>query len=441
MFWSKANLLSCLVFLMVLLILRVPLSAQPPKPLAIRYWGQSMVSIETYWNLTVVIDPYNLKIGYDDPAIQADLVLVTHEHFDHNNVSLIQGNPQVVKGLDEQGAVLNKNLILERKENDPLVRLADYDDSQFYSEHAIHIQTIASHHDNQSGQKRGQNAMLLIEANGLRLLHCGDLGQDRLTDDQLNQIGRLDILLIPVGGVYTIDAAGAVEIINQLEPRFVLPIHYKTKQLTTPLNPIDPFLKACPKKYQRVEPVGNTLAVLQNPDPAFEKQQLVLLKTRPWKMPKELAQLFEQKEKVARQVKADYARLSVKQLNHKPSDGSHTPRWNVEHIMARELGFLSAIYSHLNPMILPIDLNPPQTPPQYQPAHPDWTGDEEARQIERTQAFSRRFAYLLNGLELSDTPKDSPWPLRELFTRMSEHYLHHTNKLPTKFKLPDWPRD
>ena len=158
-------------------------------------------------------------------------------------------------------------------------------------------------------------------------------------------------------------------------------------------------------------------------------------------MPKELAQLFGQKEKVARQVEADYARLSVRQLNHKPSDGTHMPRWNAEHIMGRELGFFSNIYSHRSPMILPIDLNPPQTPPEYQPRHPDWTGDEEARQIERTQAFTRRFAYLLNGIEPNQTPKGSPWPLKKLFDQMAHHYQYHTNKLPPKFKLLDWPKD
>lgn len=431
----------CLVIISCILCVTNFTQAQQPKPVAIRFWGQSMISIETYWNLKVVIDPYALNIGYGNPAVQADLVLVTHEHMDHNNVSMVNGTPQVVKGLDKAGAVIAKNFILERKENSTNVTLSDFDESKFYSEHAIHIQTIASHHDTNGGKERGQNAMFLIETNGLRILHCGDLGQTELTDAQLNQIGMLDVLIIPVGGVYTIDALQAVGIINQLEPRFVLPVHYKTKQLTIKLNTVEPFLESCPKKYQRVRPVGNTFAVLQNPDPAFEKKKLVVLNTRSWEMPLEMIQLFIAKENSARSVQSSYSGLSANQLNHRPSNGTHTPRWNAEHIMGRELLFFSTIYSHLNPMIFPIDLNPAQTPPEYHAANPNWNGEEEARQIERTQAFTRRFAYLLHGIDLDTKPKGSPWALGELLTRMADHYHHHTDNLPAKFKLPDWPQN
>ena len=415
-------------------------TAQAAKPVAIRFWGHALVSIETYWNLRVVIDPYQTKIGYDDPKLSADLVLVTHEHFDHNHVAMIQGKPHVIRGLDKQGLVLAHDLILNRRENADEITLTPYDEKIAYVEHALRVQSIGSQHDLKEGTDRGHNAMFLIETYGLRILHCGDLGQKTLTDAQLNRIGRLDVLIIPVGGVYTIDGQQAVEIINQLEPRFVVPIHFKTEQLTVNLETLDKFLENCPNKYQRVQAVGNTFAVSFIADRAFEKQKLILLKTRPWQMPDSLAKLFDAKEKVAHSVKSSYSQLSITQLNHEPSNGTHTPRWNAEHIMAAELNFFSSIYSHLDPMIRPVDLSPPQTPPEYQPAHPDWTGAEEARQIERVQAFTRRFAYLLDGVKLSETPIGSPWSLKELLERMADHYQHHTDNLSSKFKLPDWPK-
>ena len=105
------------------LLAATPLTAAPGKPVAVRFWGQGLVTIETYWNLTVAIDPYALRIGYDDPGIESDLVLVTHEHFDHNNVELIGGTPSVIRGLDDSGGVRVVDVVLDRAPNSPRASL------------------------------------------------------------------------------------------------------------------------------------------------------------------------------------------------------------------------------------------------------------------------------------------------------------------------------
>ena len=427
--------------LLSVLLAAAGVSAEPGKPVAVRFWGQGLVTIETYWNLRIAIDPYALKIGYSDPGLEADLVLVTHEHFDHNNVDLIRGEPHVARGLDGSGGVRPVDLILDRPPNAASPRLFNASEPTGRSEHAIRIRTVASFHDDRAGKKRGPNAMFLVEADSVRILHCGDLGQSLLTERQLEAIGPLDVLCIPVGGKYTVDGAQAARIIEQLEPRIVVPIHYKTAQLTIGLDTLDPFLEALPEGYQRVSRPGNTVAVAHASGPSTASVQVAILGTTPWAMPRELAELFARKEAAGRDTQALFATLSVVRMNHRPSDGTHTPRWNAEHMMGRELGFFSAIYAGIDPVIGPIDLNPAQMPPDYVPAHPDWTGEEEARQIARVGRFTRRFAYLLDGMDLDEKPAGSWWTLRRLLLQMQRHYGQHSANVRKKFELPDWPQE
>lgn len=421
-----------------LLLTATAASADPGRPVAVRFWGQGLVTIETYWNLRIAVDPYALQIGYDDPKIKADLVLVTHEHFDHNNVSLVGGAPIVERGLDADGRFRPLDVVLDRPPNEPAPRLRPTT-ADPYPARTVRIRSIESYHDDVAGEQRGRNAMFLIEVNGTRILHCGDLGQARLTPRQLQAIGPIDVLLIPVGGVYTINGRDAAEITAQLGPRMVVPIHYKTALLTIELQTADSFLAALGPDYRQVLPVGNTLAV-SAADGATAEPAVVLLKTRPWQMGPELAALYETKEQAAAAAQEVFAPLSVGQMNHRPGDGTHTPRWNAEHMMGRELGYFTTIFSTVDPQVAVIDLNPQQMPPDYKAAHPDWTGAEEARQIERVQRLSRRFAYLLDGMDLDATPADGTWTLRALLEQMQRHYQQHTANVKKKFQLPDWPQ-
>lgn len=426
----------CLVFCIVPLV-----NADPGEPVAVRWWGQGMVSIETYWNQCVVIDPYALSIGYEDPHVRGDLVLVTHEHFDHNNVPLVSGDPFVTRGLGENGKVQDVHHMLDRPPNEEKAQWRDYRRWIKRDSHAIEVTSIPSWHDDKQGSERGANALFLIEVDGVRIVHCGDLGQTRLTDEQLEALGRIDLLLIPVGGKYTINGKQAALIVRQLNPRRVVPIHYKTPPLTIDLDNEESFVAALQTDHEIVRPPGNTVAIRSADGREPGRPQVFVLGYRPWEMPPELAKLFADMETANRASQAVFAPLSVAQMNHRPSDGTHTPRWNAEHMMGRELGFFSEIYAELDPELVKIDLNPAQMPPDYVAAHPDWTGAEEARQIERAGQFTRRFSYLLDGLDLDKQAPGSSWTPRKLLEQMQRHFGEHTANVKKKFALPDWPAE
>lgn len=175
----------------------------------LRYYGQSFFVITTGGGARIVLDPFG-NIGFPLPSgVEADAVFITHEHGDHNNAALIGGGAKVFRGITT--APLAWNTIRER-----------VGDARVYS--------VPSFHDNEGGTSgRGFNALFVVEANGLRIAHLGDLGQAALTDTQLRALGRIDVLLIPVGGApFTIGGAEATQITEQIQPRLVIPMHYKT---------------------------------------------------------------------------------------------------------------------------------------------------------------------------------------------------------------------
>ena len=147
------------------------------------------------------------------PRGNADIVVVSHGHYDHNNIKAISGAPFIIDGPGE------------------------------YEIKGVSIKGLVGFHDQKQGEERGLDTIYLIELDDLRICHLGDLGQPRLTDEQIEEIGEVDILLIPVGGVYTIDARQAVEIAEQLEPSLIIPMHYKIPGLKIGLDSADKFLK------------------------------------------------------------------------------------------------------------------------------------------------------------------------------------------------------
>ena len=168
-------------------------------------------------HVNIVIDPYSEDIGLKVPKLEADILLVSHGHHDHNNVKAVGGNPFLVSGPGE------------------------------YEIKEVFIQGIPAFHDSSSGKERGTNTIYTIEAEELRLCHLGDLGQKELTPEQIDKIGQVDILMIPVGGVYTISAKEAVKIMSQIEPNIIIPMHYQLPKLNPPaggkLDGLDKFLK------------------------------------------------------------------------------------------------------------------------------------------------------------------------------------------------------
>jgi len=165
----------------------------------------------------IVIDPFDDSLGLKVPNFSADIALVTHEHYDHNNIKALKGDPFVINGPGE------------------------------YEVKGVFIQGIPSFHDDEEGKKRGQNTIYVFEAEGVRFCHLGDFGQKQLTDEQLEEIDSVDILMIPVGGTYTIDSSGASKIISQIEPKIAIPMHYQLPKLKIKLDGVDKFLKTMGK--------------------------------------------------------------------------------------------------------------------------------------------------------------------------------------------------
>ena len=168
----------------------------------------------------------------------------------------------------------------------------------------------------------------------------------------------------------------------------------------------------------------------------------IKISDQPWEMAdSELAELFDRKESSSASSRAVFAALSAKQMNFVPGDGSHTPRWNTEHMMGRELLFFSQIYHSIDPEIPVMNLNPKQMPKDYVAAHPQWTGQEEALLTLRVEAFSRRFAYYLKDLPLDEKTKGSKmWSPRGLLAQMERHYKQHTENVKKKMELENWPK-
>lgn len=166
----------------------------------------------------VVIDPFDEKTGLKVPNLSADVLLITHDHIDHNNKKSVKGAPFLIESPGE------------------------------YEVKGVFIKGIPSFHDAEQGKERGKNTIYTIEAEDLKFCHLGDLGQNQLTDEQVEEIGHVDILMIPVGGQYTISSQEAVKIVSQIEPRVVVPMHYSIPHLKIKLDGVDKFLKAMGKK-------------------------------------------------------------------------------------------------------------------------------------------------------------------------------------------------
>ncbi|MCX6764681.1 MAG: MBL fold metallo-hydrolase [Candidatus Nealsonbacteria bacterium] len=179
--------------------------------------GQSLfeitVSARQGEETKIVIDPFDESYGLKLPKLQADILLVSHEHKDHSNVGGVLGNYFLIENPGE------------------------------YEAKGVYVKGIPAFHDSSSGKERGKITMFKILAEEIKICHLSDLGQKELTEQQLDEIGEVDILLIPVGGNYTIAAKEASMIISQIEPKIVIPMHYQIPKLKLKLEELDKFLK------------------------------------------------------------------------------------------------------------------------------------------------------------------------------------------------------
>jgi len=178
----------------------------------IKYLAHAAFLITSDAGTRIVTDPYETSDALKHGVIKetADILTVSHEHGDHNNIAAVQGNPKVVRGTSEVKG--------------------------------IKIKAVPAAHDNKGGSQRGKNTVFCFEVDGINICHAGDLGHV-LTAEQVKAIGKVDVLMIPVGGFFTIDAKTAAKVCDQLKPKVIIPMHYKTDKINFPIASADEFLK------------------------------------------------------------------------------------------------------------------------------------------------------------------------------------------------------
>jgi len=214
------------------------------KGITIKYFGHSSFGISDREGMKIVTDPYDPMLGYTFPSISTKVLTVSHDHFDHNNIAALQSYGQLI---NTTGNFTNGN---------------------------IKINGIASWHDPEQGALRGPNTIYTYEINKIKVCHLGDLGHE-LSEEQINSIGNVDVLMIPVGGFFTINSEEAIKVINSLNPKVVIPMHYTT-DASRPLfgdylAPIDDFTSKIQTEGWNVEKASSL---------TLTKQMLNTMKTK-----------------------------------------------------------------------------------------------------------------------------------------------------------------
>jgi L-ascorbate metabolism protein UlaG (beta-lactamase superfamily) len=179
---------------------------------------------------TVVIDPHDGRsLGIKPPAASADIVLMTHEHYDHRAAWIINGNHEDVMAREGR-----------------------------FSVKGLEVEGFRTFHDTTGGSERGMNTVYLFEMDGLRICHCGDLGCIP-GDDIISRIKGVDILMVPTGEVFTMEMRDVRRFIELVNPTITVPMHYRVGGLTLPISTIDDFLEIIPEEY--VDYIGNEIDV------------------------------------------------------------------------------------------------------------------------------------------------------------------------------------
>ncbi len=213
----------------------------------VQWLGHAAFLITTQDGTRILMDPYlsgafDGGIGYGPIELDAQIVTISHDHHeDHNHTDTVKGDPVVVKGQGQETVS------------------------------GVDIKRVHTFHDNSDGKERGDNHVVCLNVDGILLCHLGDLGHV-LTDEQVNEIGRPDVLLVPTGGIFTLDPDEATTVMNQLKPRMLIPMHYKTEKCGFPIATVDEFLAG----KDRVQQAGDSVLEVQA-DSLPESTEIVVL--------------------------------------------------------------------------------------------------------------------------------------------------------------------
>lgn len=213
----------------------------------IEYLGHSCFKLTESTGTSIVCDPYSGEVvGFSMPKVEADVVTVSHHHNDHDLVENVGGNP----------------IIIDKESN------RDFD--------GVEINSIKSFHDASRGKKRGENVIFKFRMDGIDVCHLGDLGE-KCSPDLIETLLPVNVLLIPVGGNYTIDAEMAKEYVDRIMPDIVIPMHFRTKDCKLDIDKVDEFLNLFDGEIIE-EPEENSIE-LSRTDLSGETKIVVLRRT------------------------------------------------------------------------------------------------------------------------------------------------------------------
>jgi L-ascorbate metabolism protein UlaG (beta-lactamase superfamily) len=247
----------CFIMLVGFVSLFLPTRSYAADKPTLTWYGQSFFSLVSSKGTKVVFDPHAIE-AFGRHEVPADLVLISHLHDDHTQLGVIANaaKAKVVQGLKVRG---------RSTEWVPI-------DLTFRD---VHVQSVGVYHDSVEGMERGRNTIFIVEMDGLRFVHLGDLGHV-LSPKDIQKIGAVDVLMIPIGGVYTINGSEAKKVVAQLKPkRFIVPMHYGVKGYED-LLPEAEFLED-QTKIRRVE--GNKLTI----DPAAKPEAAATIVLLDWR--------------------------------------------------------------------------------------------------------------------------------------------------------------
>jgi L-ascorbate metabolism protein UlaG (beta-lactamase superfamily) len=203
----------------------------------IKWLGHSCFLITSQSGVRILTDPFDESVGYPLPEVEADIVTVSHGHFDHNYTQAVKGNFSLVDKVGE------------------------------HSINGVNIKGVFTYHDKNQGKDRGSNIVFNITVDGINICHCGDLGHI-LTQQHADEIGRVDVLMLPVGGVFTVDTEEAYEVVKVLKPAVTIPMHFKTDALTFSVDGVNKFLALAGggemAAKQEIEVTAENLKTLSN---------------------------------------------------------------------------------------------------------------------------------------------------------------------------------
>ncbi len=185
------------------------------EEIKVTYFGHSMFLVQDERN-QLVTDPFDGSVGYPLPEVEAEVVLVSHDHFDHNNAALVKGVSQVINEIEPFSFIMG----------------------------TLKIESCASYHDAFQGKERGENIIFKWRLSGVTFVHMGDYGEAELTEEQQGFLSGTDVLLVPVGGVYTIDCQKAKELVEQIKPSIAIPMHYKTSKCQINIDDAGDFVSS-----------------------------------------------------------------------------------------------------------------------------------------------------------------------------------------------------